>query len=422
MATSPRPLRVVYVTPVGFVGGAEVSLLELLRGIDRERFSREVVCLDPGPLVSRVQALGVPVRVIPMPRRIARLSLRGRRSGSREVLAAVPGSLTCALCIARHLVSARADLVHTNGTKAHLLGGVAARLAGVPVLWHARDFLGDSRIERLLCWAGTWLPRRIVANSGAVAASWTRRGCPPGRVMAIHNGVDPARFRPEDAGASFRQALRIPPGVPLVGMVGLLAPWKGQIEFLEAACLVAQRVPQARFVIVGDEVYQTNGHGNFAGAVRERARELGLGDRLALAGYQEDIPSVMAALDLVVHSSTAPEPFGRVLVEAMAAGRAVVATDAGAVREILGEGEGGILVPPGEVRPLADAIASLLADPSRRDRLARAGRSRVEQHFSLEAHVQRITQVYAEILGTDRVPSAERRAPSGGSREPKGEA
>jgi glycosyltransferase involved in cell wall biosynthesis len=426
MVTSPRPVRIAYIAPVGFVGGAEVSLLELLRGIDRGRFAPTLFCLDHGPLVSRVQALGIPAQVIAMPRRIACLSLRGRRSAPWSVLAAGPGSLACVLRLARALRLARPDLVHTNGTKAHMLGGLAARLAGRPVIWHARDFLGEGSVERLLSWVGSWLPRRIVANSEAVAASWRRRGGPAGRVTAIHNGVDLAGFRPEESGAAFRDLLGIPRDVPLVGMVGLLAPWKGQMEFLEAARLVAERVPRARFVIVGDEMYQTNGHGTFADAVRTRARSLGLADRLTFAGYHEDIPGVMAALDLVVHASTAPEPFGRVLVEAMAAGRAVVATDAGAAREVLGEEEAGILVPPGAVHPLADAIAGLLADPARRERLARAGRARVEQRFSLEAHVQRISTVYAEILEESREPRALRGgAPPRAepeSREPRGEA
>lgn len=389
--------RLCYVSPVGFVGGAEQSLLDLLTHLDRNRFNPEVVCLGEGPLVDRLTALGVPSRVWPMGQAVARLSLRGKRSGLGRLLPAIPGALGQVARLASYLRKAGVRLVHTNGMKAHVIGGLAGRLAGVPVLWHVRDFLGEGRLEDLVFWLGARVPVRIITNSQAVARTWWERGASPSRVMAVHNGVDVERYRGRDGGA-FRVSLGIPAGVPLVGLIGMLALWKGQTEFVEAARLVLRSAPQARFVIVGEEPYLTDGHGGFGESLQRRVQDLGLGHAMSLAGYHRDIPEVLAALDVVVHASTAPEPFGRVLIEAMAARRALVATDAGAVREIVGENEAALLVPAGAIGPLAEAILELVRDPRRRERLAEAGWIRVRQRFTIQEHVRQIEQVYRGLL------------------------
>ncbi len=390
--------RLCYISPVGFVGGAEQSLLDLLSHLDRHRFDPDVVCLGKGELVDRLAALGVPTRVWPVGQAVARLSLRGKRSGIGRLLPAAPGVLGQVARLAAYLRKAGVRLVHTNGMKAHVIGGLAAQLARVPVVWHVRDFLGQGRLEDLLFWMGARVPARIITNSQAVARTWWERGVSPSRVVAVHNGVDVERYLGRDGGA-FRGSLGIPAGVPLVGLIGMLAPWKGQMEFVEAARLVFRSAPQTRFVIVGEEPYLTDGHGGFAESLQRRVLELGLGHAVFLPGYRRDVPEVLAALDVVVHASTAPEPFGRVLIEAMAARRALVATDAGAVREIVGENEAALLVPPGAIAPLAEAILELVRDPRRRERLAEAGWARVRQRFTIQTHTRQIEQVYRELLG-----------------------
>ena len=413
--------RLCYVSPVGFVGGAELSLLDLLTHLDRDRFHPEVVCLGEGPLVDHLTALGVPSRVWPMGQAVARLSLRGKRSGLGRLLPAIPGALGQVARLAAYLRKAGVRLAHTNGMKAHVIGGLAARLARVPVVWHVRDFLGQGRLEDLVFWLGARVPVRIITNSQAVARTWWERGVSPSRVVAVHNGVDVERYEGRD-GDAFRVSLGIPAGVPLVGLIGMLAPWKGQMEFVEAARLVFRSAPQTRFVIVGEEPYLTDGHGGFAESLQRRVMELGLGHAVFLPGYRRDVPEVLAALDVVVHASTAPEPFGRVLVEAMAARRPLIAADCGAVREVVGDGDAAVLVPPGAIASLAEAMLALLKDPERRAALAEAGWARVRQQFTLEAHVRQIEQVYEEILGVSREPGTHATAWVAESREPKGEA
>jgi glycosyltransferase involved in cell wall biosynthesis len=382
---------------VGFVGGAELSLLDLLTHLDRGRFSPEVVCLGEGEFVDRLAERGIPTRISALPRSVQRLSLRGLRSGAGRLVAATPAVLGEAIGLAAYLRKTGAGLVHTNGTKAHVIGGLAGRLARLPVVWHVRDFLGAGRLEGALFWLGSRIPARVVANSQAVARSWWGQGFSPTRVVAVHNGVDVTQYQGRD-GTAFRAAMGIPCNAPLVGLIGMLTPWKGQMEFLEAASLVLPSAPETRFVIVGGEPYETDGHGGFSRSLERRVQELGLEGAVTLAGYRRDIPEVLAALDVVVHASTAPEPFGRVLIEAMAARRPLVATDGGAVREILGDGGGGLVVPPGAGVPMAEAILDLLRDPHRRALLAERGWVRVHECFTVQAHARRIEQVYADIL------------------------
>jgi glycosyltransferase involved in cell wall biosynthesis len=211
------------------------------------------------------------------------------------------------------------------------------------------------------------------------------------RTRVVYNGLDLAAF---DREAARPAELPLPGGDgPVIGTVSHLIPWKGQEIFLRAAAQLLQAHPGWRFVVVGDPIFQFR-------TERERlerlAGELGISDRVTFAGHREDIPAVMSALDLFVLPSLY-EPFGRVLIEAMGARKPVVASRAGGVPEIVLDGETGVLVPPGEPEALADAIADLVVDRERAERLAAAGRARVEKHFSLEATVQGVLEAYEDF-------------------------
>ena len=238
----------------------------------------------------------------------------------------------------------------------------------------------------------------ILAISKAVADD-----LPPAmraRTRVVYNGLDLAAFdqavaRPADLPLSEGDG-------PVIGTVSYLIPWKGQEIFLRAAALLAGAHPSWRFVVVGDPIFQFRGERDRLEAL---AAELGIRDRVAFAGHREDIPAVMGALDLFVLPSLY-EPFGRVLIEAMGARLPIVASRAGGVPEIVLDGETGVLVPPGEPEALADAIAGLVIDRERADRLASAGRARVERCFSLEATVTGVLEAYEDLGLVPPVPAS----------------
>ena len=218
----------------------------------------------------------------------------------------------------------------------------------------------------------------------------------PKRWQVIPNAIDLREFdQPVDV-AAVRASLGVPIDVPLIGMVGRVAPWKGQHVFVEALAQVIQQHPDVYGVIAG-LAEELDGPG-YVLQVRQRADELGLAERLRIVGHRNDVPQVLAALDCAVHCSVRPEPFGRVIIEGMAARLAVVASNAGGAAEIIQDGVNGLLTPPGDAIALANALARLLADPVERSRIGQAGRRTVEQRYQIDSHVAAIEAFYAQVL------------------------
>jgi glycosyltransferase involved in cell wall biosynthesis len=182
-------------------------------------------------------------------------------------------------------------------------------------------------------------------------------------------------------------------------MVAIFAPWKGQDVFLRAAKMVIERAARTRFVLVGDDIYDTAGHGGRRTQLEQLARELGIAEAVRFTGFlDEGIAAAYAGLDVMVHASTAPEPFGRTLIEAMAAGTAVIAANDGGVPEIIENEKHGLLTAPGNADALAAALLRLLSDRELRLRLSDQGRERVRSEFSEKAIGGKMMAVYDELL------------------------
>ena len=386
-------MRVLFVNPGRDLGGAEQSLLLLLRELLRNDVEPTVALFGDGPFAARLAQMGLRTAYLLLTddvRRSTRYNHGMRLSELARLGAqAVPGTAQLVALAAR----THADVVHTNGLKAHVLGGLAGRIALRPVIWHVRDFPPEGTQGRVLRVASKTLPRIMLTNSAAVAAAWRPDGNPK-RVRAIGNPVDLARFHPDVGGASVRAELGIAPDVPVVGMVAHLTPWKGHEEFLS----VAAKVSGARFLVAGGAIYETEGHAGFAERLQRRAVDLGLGGRVHFLGNRDDIPEILAALDVLVHCPTAPEPFGRAVAEAMAVGKPVVAARAGGLPELVEHEVTGLLVPPGDVTACATAVTRLLSDPALRARLGAAGRASAESLFDPAAHAERVLQAYREIV------------------------
>jgi len=387
----PSRLRVVYLDHCAQLSGGELALLTLLPEL--HDVDAHVILGEEGPLVARLLGRGVSVEVLVLAD-VARGVSRDRvRAGSVPVrsLATTIGYI---LRLARRLRSLRPDVVHTNSLKAALYGGVAARLVGLPVVWHVRDRIADDYLPpaavRLVRAMAGRIPDAIVANSHTTLATLGPAGV-DGHVIA-----SPVRFVP-GSGLRARDGQELP---LRVGMIGRLAPWKGQHVFLEA---FARAFPRGReqAVIVGGSLF---GEDDYGAGLRIRAKALGLEDRVTFRGFRDDVTAELATMDVVVHASTVPEPFGQVVVEAMAAGVPVIAADAGGPAEIIIAGVDGILYPPGEVQALSTAIRRLAEDPDLRDRLRTAGRRRALD-FSPERVAREMMEVYRDLVATGRTTS-----------------
>jgi glycosyltransferase involved in cell wall biosynthesis len=388
------PIRILYVNPTAQLGGAEYSLLDLAGSLDRQRFRPVLACLGDGPLVGSAAERGIDVRRLAIPQRVARLSLKGIRSGVTGL--AVAAASSAPLVRDLRALARDADIVHTNGNKAHLLGTAAAGRASL--VWHVRDFWKRGAFERGLVRLANLKADAVIANSAAVHGHLLSMGLSAGVAHAVANGIDSARFTPVGPAAPLREEFRWEPRAPVVGMVGMLARWKGQDVLLHAFQQVLRVRPDARCVIVGDEIYVTAGQTGFRDELKGLAQRLGIAHAVAFAGYRTDPPALIRAMNVVVHASVEPEPFGRVVAEGMACERAVVAMEAGGVPEVTGpSGRAALLVPPRNPDALAAAIIRLIENPLEARRLGVEGRRRVVAMFPVVSHVSRVQSIYEQL-------------------------
>jgi len=302
-------------------------------------------------------------------------------------IAAVPAVLRLALRLARQ--SKEFDLIYANSQKGFVVGALASIIAGRPLVWHLHDLLTDQHFSasrrRLVTALANQRAARVLCNSAATQAAFCESGGAEQLTRVIPNGFDVDPFDAVNSAATERIRRTLSPdGAPLVGVFSRLAPWKGQHVLLDAMA----DLPDVRAVLVGGALF---GEEAYEQALRVRAEALGIAERVTFTGFRDDIPALMSACDVVAHTSTSAEPFGRVIVEAMLAGRPVIATRAGGAQEIIEEGRIGTLVEPGDPTALAAALRDLVARPERTLQLAALGRLFARERFSLE-HVVQFTE------------------------------
>lgn len=385
-ATRPgfRRVRVVYLDHTAKLSGGEIALLRLLPHLS-DQVDAHVVLAEDGPLRPRLEAAGVSVEVLPMPEGSREL----RKDRVRPGLAAVRptfDALRYTVRVARRLRTLQPDLVHTNSLKAGVYGTIAGRLAGVPVVWHVRDRIADDYLPRPavvgLQFMLRRLPAAVVVNSQATMDT----------VGAVESYIVHSII-PEVIDVAFDQARPLPDGVFRIGIVGRLAPWKGQDVFLRA---FAAAFPDGdeRAVIVGTAMF---GEDDYADELHRLATSLGVGERVEFRGFREDVRAELARLHVLVHASKTAEPFGQVVLEGLASGVPVLASAGGGPSEIITAGVNGILYPGGDHAALAGYLRDLRDDPTLRRRLAVGGVRRALD-FGPAAAVDRIEDIYRRAL------------------------
>jgi glycosyltransferase involved in cell wall biosynthesis len=281
----------------------------------------------------------------------------------------------------------------SQGFHAQCYGGPAARLAGARnVFWCHALLRPDREAKDFVVRTARRMPASAVLGFPKSNLPNLSRAFPSIPVRLVYPSECLQEFA-QATGVEVRRELGIAACAPLVAMIGRVQPWKGQHVFVKAAATVAQHVPDARFVIVGgasgaeDEQYLES--------LRTTSAKLGIADRVMFTGERNDVANFIAAADVIVHASVDPEPFGLVLIEAMAAGKPVIASNGGGPAEIVLDGETGFLTDPGDAQALAERTITLLRDPELRARMGAAASARVEHEFSFEQMIERLEQVFA---------------------------
>jgi glycosyltransferase involved in cell wall biosynthesis len=378
LAANPgRKTKILFVEHRAGIGGGQIYLLTLLEHLDRSRFDPLVTVVEDGEFRERLRALGVPTQILD----IRRLLRKSPLATLRHIRAL--GSL-----IERESV----DLVHCNFMKTVLLAGPPARRCGVPLIWHSHVITAPG--SALFDPVAGMMASLLIANSRYTARRFGKTPGGRGKTRVVYYGVDTGEFTPERSGASVRREIGFAENHLVVGFLGRLEPEKGIDAFVGMIPEVAERCEDARFLIVGRS---PAGGPEYRDRARLRLALKGWGERVVFAGFRRDTADCLAAMDLLVVPSL-NEAFGLVILEAMAAGKPVVASRVGGIPEALGTEPAGVLLPPGRPGDLVGAVSGLLGDRSKRLELGRTGRRRIVDRFTIQAHMTSIQRIYEELV------------------------
>jgi glycosyltransferase involved in cell wall biosynthesis len=379
--------RILFTTHCARLSGAEFILCDLVR--DFFPASR-IFLFEDGPLRLHMEATGLDPAV---GHHLDDL-LDIRRDGAlRADLPFLQAMSRAILQLAR--IARRHKLVYANSQKAFVTAAFAAPLARRPLIWHLHDIMTQEHFGakqiRVAIGLANRAAARIIVPAQAVGDAFCAAGGRRDKVRVVPNGIAiPAETRSLDRD-ELRDELRLPHGF-LICAVGRIAPWKGQHVILEAL----PALPDAQCIIVGDPLF---GETDYAERLHHMVNDLGLRDRVRFLGHRTDVPRVMRASDIVVHTSVQPEPSARVIVEGLLSGTPVAATRAGGVPEILTEELAAMLYPPGDSVALANLLQSFQRGVYDRERLVAQGVERAERYFSVARMQRDVNSIIRETLG-----------------------
>jgi len=402
-----RRKRILYVeqSRVGTTGGSHTCLLDLMRGLNRQKYELFVMFYEQNTLLEEFSGVVDRVIVYQKPRM---LDIRRAMPtlGSRWllpffcVLTAVQKVHNLVACVRpfldfhSFLRKERIDLVHLNNS--FYLGYdwlIASKLCRVKCITHQRGLQAAPLTGKLfvrlydmtICVSEHI--RQVLKENGFLVAA---------RACVIYDGVDVKSFtgRIRRGPASVRREFGVRDSEPLIGIVGNIKPWKGHAVVIDAVSLLKAKYDNMRCVLIGDPAENPGYFESLKNAVISQE----LVKNVLFVGFRDDVPELMRALDIVLHASIEPEPFGRVILEGMALGRTMVATNIGGPAEMIEDGVSGFLVPPNDPEALAQKIDYLLEHPERRDETGRAATIRVERKFRLEDTVKNMEQLYSTIF------------------------
>jgi len=376
--------KILAIDQTGVLGGAELSLLEFAR---HRKESVDVVLFDDGPFRRALADAGVNVDVLDASR------LRGMSKQGAPTLR----SLTGIASLVRETVrrARNADVIYANTQRAMVVGAIAGVIARRPVVWHLRDIVSAEHFGRMqrmtIKWFGRLTLDHVIANSAASAAAFVQLAkVPLERVDVVFNGISETPFRKHDNTPQtvLRERLGLPGDAFIVGSFSRLAHWKGQHVLLEAAL----QDPQLHVALVGAPLF---GEDAYEAALKAFVETHRMASRVHFLGFRDDVAACMRAVDVIAHTSIAPEPFGRVIVEGMLAKRPVVAMRAGGVTEIIDDGMNGLLCEPDSAEALSAAITRLRTDAQLRARLVDTGYDIARRRFGTRTYIDGVSRILA---------------------------
>jgi len=355
--------NILYIdTPISPPGGGQQSLLLILKNIDRNKFNPITMfdSLDT-PLKHELEKMKIPVLL----------------------------SKNSFVSIHKIIIQLKPFLIHCNSatTKFTFYSAIVSKLLRIPFVWHVRVIESAGWKDKLIAILST----RIIVISDAVKEKfdWISN---KNKVVKIHNAVDTRIFKSGLDTEYLLNEFSFKKDIKIIGIFSRIDPWKGHILFFESATIIKNSVPDSMFLVVGE------GEREYKNQLVNLVKTLGLQNNVIFTGFRKDIPELMNLCDVIVNPSIEPEPFGRTIIEAMACGKAVVATKTGGVIETIEDNVTGILVPPKDRQALAQACIYLLENKQKAAEMSLKGRKRAEEFFSTIHIVEKIQKIYKDFI------------------------
>lgn len=357
--------NILYVSPFARVGGGELSLITILKNLDRESFKAQVICYEEGHLPDKLKDLGFDCAVLKRRFKVLDCFLILR--------------LMC------YIKKKKIDLVHVNSLD--IRAAIAAKLSGVP-------FLGHLRVIFPFTWRDSLCVR---LSSLTIAVSESTREAFCGQYKDLRNKfiIIPPVIDSKSctlAAVDLRKEFKLSKQADLIGMVARLDPFKGHDVFLRSAALIKNMMPQVKFLIIGGSLAPGNEEVNYLKQIKKLTSELGLNNEVIFTGFREDVLSVMSELSVLVAPSrkvergggVVTEGFGRIIPEAMSLGVPVVAAASGGLREIIDDKVNGLLVPPDDPAHTAEAVFFILNNVQKKQEMVEAAKQKFEKRYSVK--------------------------------------
>jgi glycosyltransferase involved in cell wall biosynthesis len=399
-------MKILFLNASSQLGGAERCLIDNIFGIRQKLTTAEIFVIITAPsglIIDELELLGAKVIFLPLPIQIARLGdssfdLKNVFPNLRLLFISTNELLNYWRKLREIVLDINPDLIHSNGFKTHLLGS-SLKLPN-PIIWHLHDFISSRSLMKRLLKLVINKNTVAIANSQATKDDW-RDVFPQLPIEVIYNMVDIDRFAPK---SGLKQTIPVDNHDSIkIGLVATYARWKGHDIFLQAIGHLAQDYPQsiaanARFYIVGGAIYETDGSQYSRSELVQLTRDLKIEELVEFIDFRSDIESIYNSLDIVVHASTKPEPFGRTIVEAMACEKAVIVANAGGAAELFTHDRDAIGVTPGVTDDLAVAIWNLIESPAKRFALGKVARQTVIERFDRDQLGCELLSVYFQTL------------------------
>ena len=394
-----QPMEIALVGMSSRMSGVEFSTLYLAEQLDKQKWLPVVISSEEGDLVERCRAAGLPTAIVSANRGISTSIRLGGVLLPNPIALVINGFaiLLNALKLRRYLDATKPRIVITKGMSAHFFGGLAARSLRIPCVWHVQDRVSERYgpfFKWIISGGGRLLADRCIADAESIARQLGTL-IPKDRISIILNGIDTDRFSPDVDGLSVRSEWGVDRDTILIGVVARLTPWKGQHLLLEISAGLLVRHPNLKVVLVGTPMFDND---KYLKRLREYVRTHGLGSSVIFAGFRWDLPQVLAALDVVAHTSVEKDSSPLAVVSAMAAGKPIVCSRVDGTAELFDDGRDALLFTPGDSHMLQESLQRILSDPDLAVRLGRSAREKAVKELNLELFAERCEHVLTDVL------------------------